>query len=167
VVQQIGAGWADGDVTIAEEHFASQLIRDRLLGLARAWDQGRGRRALLACPAGERYDIALICFGLVLSRSGWRITFLGPDTPVTALADAVAAVSPDLIVLAASLEEHFTAITEPLHALAADTDLVLAGPGASPDVTRATRATLLDDGPVFAAQQIAARPPRAARASQP
>jgi MerR family transcriptional regulator, light-induced transcriptional regulator len=161
-LQQIGDGWADGDVTVAEEHFASQLIRDRLLGLARAWDQGRGPRALLACPAGERHDIGLICFGLVLSRSGWRITFLGPDTPVTALAEAVAAVSPDLIVLAASLEERFTAITESLHALAADTDLVLAGPGASPDVARATGATLLDDGPVSAAQQIAARPPRAA-----
>jgi DNA-binding transcriptional MerR regulator len=165
-LQQIGDGWADGDVTVAEEHFASQLIRDRLLGLARAWDQGRGPRALLACPAGERHDIGLICFGLVLSRSGWRITFLGPDTPVTALAEAVAAVSPDLIVLAASLEERFTAITESLHALAADTDLVLAGPGARPDVARATGATLLDDGPVSAAQQIAARPPRAAHPDQ-
>jgi DNA-binding transcriptional MerR regulator len=41
-LQQIGTGWAAGDVSIAEEHFASQLIRDRLLGLARDWDQGRG-----------------------------------------------------------------------------------------------------------------------------
>ena len=161
-LQQIGEGWADGDVTIAEEHFASQIIRDRLLGLARAWDQGRGPRVLLACPTGERHDIGLICFGLVLSRSGWRITFLGPDTPVTAMAEAVAAVSPDLIVLAATREDLFTSITEPLHALAADADLVLAGPGATSEVARATGATLLEDAPVSAAQQVAARPPRAA-----
>jgi MerR family transcriptional regulator, light-induced transcriptional regulator len=161
-LQQIGDGWADGDVTIAEEHFASQLIRDRLLGLARDWDQGRGPRVLLACPAGERHDIGLICFGLVLSRSGWRITFLGPDTPVTALAEAAAAVSPDLIVLAATREDRFTSITEPLHALAVGADLVLAGPGATPNVARATGATLLKEAPVSAAQQIAARAPRAA-----
>ena len=161
-LQQIGEGWADGDVTIAEEHFASQLIRDRLLGLARAWDQGRGPRVLLACPTGERHDIGLICFGLVLSRSGWRITFLGPDTPVTAMTEAVAAVSPDLIVLAATREDRFTSITESLHALAADADLVLAGPGATSDVAAATGATLLEDAPVAAAQQVAARSPRAA-----
>jgi DNA-binding transcriptional MerR regulator/methylmalonyl-CoA mutase cobalamin-binding subunit len=161
-LQQIGDGWADGDVTIAEEHFASQLIRDRLLGLARAWDQGRGPRALLACPAGERHDIGLICFGLVLSRSGWRITFLGPDTPVTALAEAAAAVSPDLIVLTATSEERFSSISEPLHAVAAGADLLLAGPGATPEVASATGATLVDDAPVSAALRIAARSPRAA-----
>jgi DNA-binding transcriptional MerR regulator len=158
-LQQIGVGWAGGEVTIAEEHFASQLIRDRLLGLARDWDQGRGPRALLSCPAGERHDIGLICFGLVLSRSGWRITFLGPDTPVTALSDAVAALSPDLIVLTATVEDRFTSITEPLNALAAGTDLVLAGPGASAAVARATGATLLEDAPVAAAIKMAARPP--------
>jgi DNA-binding transcriptional MerR regulator len=159
-LQQIGEGWAGGEVTIAEEHFASQLIRERLLGLARDWDQGRGPRALLACPAGERHDIGLICFGLVLSRSGWRITFLGPDTPVTALAEAVATVSPDLIVLTATREDRFTSITEPMRALAADVDLVLAGPGATADAARATGVTLLEDAPVDAALQIAARPSR-------
>lgn len=158
-LRQIGEGWAAGAVTIAEEHFASQLIRDRLLALARDWDQGRGPRALLSCPAGERHDIGLICFGLVLSRSGWRITFLGPDTPVTALSQAAATLSPDLIVLTASVEQRFTSMTEPLSALAEDVDLVLAGPGATAAIARATGATLLDDPPVAAAIKMAARWP--------
>jgi len=158
-LRQIGEGWAGGEVTIAEEHFASHLIRDRLLGLARDWDQGRGPRALLSCPSDERHDIALICFGLVLSRNGWRITFLGPDTPIAALSETAAALSPELIVLTATVEERFTAITKPLRALAATADLVLAGPGATHAVARATGATLLEDPPVAAAIKIAARPP--------
>jgi MerR family transcriptional regulator, light-induced transcriptional regulator len=158
-LQRIGKGWADGEVTIAAEHFASQLIRDRLLGLARDWDQGQGPRALLSCPSDERHDIGLICFGLVLSRSGWRITFLGPDTPITALSEAVAALSPDLIVLAATVEERFTSITEPLTTLAAGADLALAGPGATAAVAHVTGATLLEDAPVAAATKIAAHPP--------
>jgi methanogenic corrinoid protein MtbC1 len=162
-LRQIGEGWASGTVTIAQEHFASQLIRERLLGLARDWDQGRGPRAVLACPPGERHDIGLICFGLVLSRNGWRVTFLGPDTPTTALSEAAATLSPDLIVLTATVEERFTSITEPLHALATDTDLVLAGPGATPAIARATGATLLESGPVPAALHIATRPPRGTR----
>ncbi len=159
-LRQIGEGWAAGTVTIAQEHFASQLIRERLLGLARDWDQGRGPRAVLACPPAERHDIGLICFGLVLSRNGWRVTFLGPDTPATALSEAATTLSPDLIVLTATVEERFTPITEPLHALAAGTDLVLAGPGATPAVASATGATLLEGGPVPAALHIGTRPPR-------
>jgi MerR family transcriptional regulator, light-induced transcriptional regulator len=157
-LQQIGEGWTRGQVTIAEEHFASQLIRERLLGLARDWDQGRGPRALLSCPADERHDIGLICFGLVLSRSGWKITFLGPDTPVAALSEAAATLSPDLIVLAATLEERFASITKPLRALSVENDLALAGAGATPAVARATGATLLEDPPVAAAIKVAAHP---------
>ena len=36
----LGERWADGSATIAEEHFATSLIRGRLLGLARGWDGG-------------------------------------------------------------------------------------------------------------------------------
>ena len=46
--------------------FASQLLRGRLLGLARGWDRGAGPRALLACAPGEQHDLALIAFGLAL-----------------------------------------------------------------------------------------------------
>jgi methanogenic corrinoid protein MtbC1 len=162
-LQQIGDGGAGGELAIAEEHFASQLIRDRLLGLAREWDLGRGPRALLCCPADERHDIALICFGLVLSRSGWRITFLGPDTPVTALSEAVDTLSPDLVVLTASMEERFTAIVDPLGALAERVELAVAGPGATAAVAGATGATLLEDAPVAAATKVAARRPSGGR----
>jgi MerR family transcriptional regulator, light-induced transcriptional regulator len=158
-LRQIGEGWASGTVTIAQEHFASQLIRERLLGLARDWDQGRGPSAVLACPPGERHDIGLICFGLVLSRNGWRITFLGPDTPATALSEAAATLSPNLIVLSATVEERFTSITRPLRTLAAGHQLALAGAGATPRVARAAGATLLKGGPVPAALDIGTRQP--------
>jgi methanogenic corrinoid protein MtbC1 len=158
-LSDIGDAWARGDMTVAEEHFASQLIRERLLALARDWDRGRGPRALLACPSGERHDIGLICFGIVLSRNGWRITFLGSDTPIDALAGAVSTLEPDLIVLTATLEEWFVSMTSPLRALAADREVVIAGSGATARVARATGTTVLDVGPVAAALQIANRQP--------
>ena len=158
-LSDIGDAWARGDMTVAEEHFASQLIRERLLALARDWDGGRGPRALLACPSGERHDIGLICFGIVLSRNGWRVTFLGPDTPINALTGTVTAVEPDLIVLAATLEEWFISITSPLRALASERAVVIAGSGATPRVARATGATVLAAGPVEAALELANRRP--------
>ena len=158
-LSDIGDAWARGDMTVAEEHFASQLIRERLLALARDWDRGRGPRALLACPSGERHDIGLICFGIVLSRNGWRVTFLGPDTPISALTSAVTAVEPDLIVLAATLEEWFVSITSELRALTAEHDVLIGGSGATARVARATGANVLTQGPVAAALQIVANQP--------
>ena len=156
-LSDIGDAWARGDMTVAEEHFASQLIRERLLALARDWDRGRGPRALLACPSGERHDIGLICFGIVLSRSGWRVTFLGPDTPISALGGAVSALEPDLIVLSATLEEWFVSMTSPLRTLASEHEILIAGSGATSRVAHATGTTILDVGPVEAAMQIANR----------
>jgi MerR family transcriptional regulator, light-induced transcriptional regulator len=156
-LSDIGDAWARGDMTVAEEHFASQLIRERLLALARDWDRGRGPRALLACPSGERHDIGLICFGIVLSRSGWRITFLGPDTPIDALTGTVAALEPELIVLAASAEEWFVSMTSPLRTLASEHEVLIGGAGATARVAHATGAGVLGLGPVEAALQIAGR----------
>jgi DNA-binding transcriptional MerR regulator len=158
-LSHIGDAWARGDMSVAEEHFASQLIRERLLALARDWDRGGGPRALLACPSGERHDIGLICFGIVLSRNGWRVTFLGPDTPISALTGAIPALAPDLIVLSAIVEEWFISITSPLRALASEHEVLIAGPGATSRVARATGTTVLVDGPVAAALHVADREP--------
>ncbi|MEO6714255.1 MAG: B12-binding domain-containing protein, partial [Mycobacteriales bacterium] len=155
-LRRIGEGWGRGEVAVAQEHFASQLLRDRLLGLAREWDQGRGPRALLACPAQERHDIALICFGVVLARSGWRVTFLGPDTPIVALAHAAERLTPDLIVLTAHEESIFAAIAPQLSKLPGRRELALAGPGATPAVVHAAAAVVLEEGPVEAAVSVAA-----------
>ena len=45
---ELGDRWERGDASIAREHFASNLIRGRLAGLARGWGDGSGPRAILA-----------------------------------------------------------------------------------------------------------------------
>ena len=86
-LRRLGERWERNEVTIGQEHFASNLLRARLLGLARGWGRGAGPRALLACAPGELHDLPLIIFGLALRARGWRITFLGPDTPVATVAE--------------------------------------------------------------------------------
>ena len=51
--------WASGDMSVAQEHFASALLRGRLLGLARGWGTGSGPTLVLACPPGEQHDLGL------------------------------------------------------------------------------------------------------------
>src|SRR5262249_22158271 len=101
-LREVGDRWEAGTATVAQEHFASGVVRGRLLGLARGWDQGRGPRALLSCAPGEQHDIGLICSGLALRAHGWRITYLGQDTPVGTLGDAIRSLQPDRVVVSAS-----------------------------------------------------------------
>jgi methanogenic corrinoid protein MtbC1 len=127
---ELGERWSVGEATVAQEHFASNLIRGRLLGLGRGWDAGDGPRALLACAPGELHDLGLIAFALTLRRRGWRITYLGPDTPVETVVEAAAQLEPELVVVTATTRRRLSPLVEPLSALASTTRVAVAGAGA-------------------------------------
>ena len=150
----LGERWADGSATIAEEHFATSLIRGRLLGLARGWDGGSGPRALLACPSGEQHDLGLICFGIALRGHGWRITYLGADTPQSTLTEAAAQLAPNIVVLASTRPSRLRALAGEIRTMAAP--IAVAGTGATRRVAGELGAALLDVDPVTAATRVAA-----------
>lgn len=145
---ELGARWEAGTVDVAQEHFASNLLRGRLAGLALGWGQGVGPRAVIACPKGELHDLPLMVFGIVLHRCGWRVTFLGNNTPVSDLDSAVHYLEPQVVVLSATTSEPFEADLDGLRSLASRVSVVLAGLGATPDVLAATGTTALLGDPV-------------------
>jgi MerR family transcriptional regulator, light-induced transcriptional regulator len=151
---ELGERWESGTASVAQEHFASNLIRGRVAGLARGWGSGHGPRAVLACPPGELHDLALMIFGVVLHRTGWRIDYLGMNTPVEELTRTVKARRPDLVVLAATLPETLESHASQLTALARRAPLVLAGAGATPQIALAVGAQLLAGDPVTEAENI-------------
>jgi methanogenic corrinoid protein MtbC1 len=153
-LSELGERWQRGTASVAQEHFASNLIRGRLAGLARGWGNGHGPRAVLACPPGELHDLALMVFGIMLNRNGWRIAYLGMSTPVEELTRTVDARRPDLVVLAATLPGTLEPHAAQLTALAERTPLVLAGAGATPQIASITGARLLTGDPVTEAENI-------------
>jgi DNA-binding transcriptional MerR regulator len=154
VLAEIGSGWQRGDVSVAQEHFGSQLLRGRLFALARGWSRGIGPRALLACPPGELHDLGLIAFGVALNRLGWRIAFLGPDTPLETLASAAQAVSPSAIVLARAWRDHELEVA-PLRELGTRFPIALGGAGVDAQTAERAGARYLDADPVAAAELLA------------
>ncbi len=151
----IGKRWEAGELTIAQEHFASGVVRGRLLGLARGFDVGAGPRALLACPSDEHHDLGLLCFGIGLREHGWRITYLGADTPIDTLRDTAMRLDPDLVVICAEREEPLEAVVHEIGELARSHRVAIAGRGASVEVAHATGTDLLQDAPMAAAARIA------------
>jgi MerR family transcriptional regulator, light-induced transcriptional regulator len=131
---RVGEAWELGRIGIAQEHFASSLVRRRLGALSLTWGVGSGPVAVLACPPGEFHDIILLSFGVLLGRAGWRIRYLGPDTPVPSLASACRLADPAAVVLASRRPSGFRAHADGLRRLAQDHPLWIAGRGATPRV---------------------------------
>jgi|SRR5450631_3471451 DNA-binding transcriptional MerR regulator len=154
-LSQLGDRWQQGAISIAQEHFASNVLRGRLAGLARGWGTGHGPYAMLACPPGEEHDLPLLAFGIILNRSGWRIGYLGVNTPIPELIVATSAVGASVVVLAATTPERFEAVIPELTELAGVAPLALAGAGAGGELAAAIGARLLTGDPVRAAQLLA------------
>ena len=153
LLRELGTGWERGEISVAQEHFASNLLRGRLLGLARGWDRGAGPRAVLACPPGERHDLGLVVFGLALRELGWRITFLGADTPPDTLDETVRRLQPQALVLAVTDGARLPGVAETASRLrGVDTAIWIGGAGAG----EVEGAHVLDGSPLEAAQQVAA-----------
>jgi MerR family transcriptional regulator, light-induced transcriptional regulator len=151
----LGDRWATGEVSVAQEHFASSLIRGRLLGLARGWGAGGGPSLLLACPPGEEHDLGLIMFGIAAWRRGWRITYLGQDTPIATIDQAVEVVEPALVVLAIAEGTLLGSHTHELRMLAARIPVVVGG-GVRPEELEGLGIRMLEGDPVEAARTLTA-----------
>jgi DNA-binding transcriptional MerR regulator len=154
-LRHVGLEWQQGALDVSHEHFASHVLRGRLLALGRLWGRGSGPLALLACAPGEEHDLGLIAFGLVLRSYGWRILLLGADTPVPTLVHAAETTRPALTVVTSVEPARLEAEAPALRRLADLVPLVLAGPGASDAVCEQVGVSRLDGDLVAAAGTVA------------
>jgi DNA-binding transcriptional MerR regulator len=155
VLSDLGERWERGELSVAQEHFGSTLIAGRLHGLARGWGRGEGPRALLACAPAERHELGLLSFGLALREHGWRLSFLGADTPVAALTDAAERLEPTLVVVSAVRPAPLRAAATGLAALAGRRPLAIGGAGAGAELAASMRARHLAGDAVAAAAAVA------------
>jgi MerR family transcriptional regulator, light-induced transcriptional regulator len=150
-LHRLGERWEAGEISVAQEHFASNLLRGRLLGLAQGWGQGQGPGAILACVPDEQHELGLLAFGVALRRRGWRITYLGADSPIGAVANIARSLAPAVVVLVSMNPDNFLDHAREIQQLAKQVQVVIAGSGATPEIARQTRTRVLDQDPVSAA----------------
>jgi len=153
-LHDVGERWKHGALSVGQEHFISNVIRGRLLALSRGWDRGLGPRAVLASAEGDQHDLPVLLFGVVLRTHGWRITFLGADTPVASLAETVRAIRPDVVVVAGTVRGVFDPIVEQLREVSKDVPLYLAGAAADDDLAGRAEAEHLDGDLVEATASV-------------
>ena len=108
---EVGDLWASGALSVAGEHFFSNIVRRRLLGLLAAQPAITPRMTVaLACLPGEQHELGLLMLALFLRWAGAGVIYLGADLPITDLARLTTTREVDAICLSAGREAHWHAL---------------------------------------------------------
>jgi methanogenic corrinoid protein MtbC1 len=86
LLKTVGKRWQDRELAVGDEHLVTETVRSRLGHLLADAGSGGHGTAVLACAPGEQHELGLMMVAVRLRRDGWRVVYLGANTP---LADAV------------------------------------------------------------------------------
>jgi DNA-binding transcriptional MerR regulator len=100
LARRVGDLWALGEITIAAEHLATEVVIHALKGALRI---SRSAAPLVACGclAGERHEWGVLATLAIAQDQGWRVHYLGPDLPADQLVEAAWRLSPRAVALSA------------------------------------------------------------------
>lgn len=97
-MSRIGVLWQTDTITPAQEHFISNLVRQKLIvaidGLAKV---SGGRTFLLFLPEGELHEISLLFSNYLIKADGHRVVYLGQSTPSADLLSVYQLHQPDYL----------------------------------------------------------------------
>lgn len=113
----IGEEWHAGRLSVAHEHAVTARIRARLEQLMTDQRAGVRGSAVLACAPGEQHDLGLLMLAVALRADGWRVEYLGANTPVDEAVAFAARVGAAVVCFSASRPETVAALTVGIEAL--------------------------------------------------
>lgn len=129
----LGLRWESRDAGIAEEHFFTSYLRNKVgARLHHIGGKNQGQRILLACMPGEFHELGSLLFGLSAMSRGYRILFLGADLPLDQIRQVVEKTEIDAVLLSAVNVTLRGQISRQLEKLAGDLNVpvMLGGTGA-------------------------------------
>jgi excisionase family DNA binding protein len=139
-LRDLGLRWADGRISVVEEHLASERLARGLARVSGELPLAAGApRCLLATAEGDDHTLGLSLVELCLREAGWNTHWAGRSTPAAELERTVRAASVRMLALSAaasstdalSLRRQAQQLGEACRA--AGVELVLGGSGAWPE----------------------------------
>lgn len=103
LLEEFGSRWKTQDGSIAEEHFFSVYLRNKLG--ARFHHQNlknTGPRLIAACLPEEQHEFGILLFALMALSKGYQVVLLGADVPVREIKYVAERTDSQAVVLAGS-----------------------------------------------------------------
>jgi DNA-binding transcriptional MerR regulator len=90
IMHRLGDEWENGSVSIAQEHFSTNLIIQRFYQFFRIFPINPALPKIVAfCSNGETHQVGLLLFTLFLRKNGADVIYLGADTPKSGLLELI------------------------------------------------------------------------------
>jgi len=119
VQTEVGAMWHLGEITISEEHSATDTTRSAMAVLAQRVPAPSDDApcVIAAAVEGNTHDIAVRCAADFLEMAGIRSASLGADVPVEDLVKALKVFDSSALVLSVALTTHLNALARTVAAV--------------------------------------------------
>lgn len=94
---KVGLMWGKSDLIPAQEHFISNLLKQKLFHAIEQTPVGLSAKEtwILFLPEGENHELGLLIANFMVRSSGRRVIYLGPQVPYYNLKAAAADIKPD------------------------------------------------------------------------
>ncbi|MFE1910031.1 cobalamin B12-binding domain-containing protein [Streptomyces anandii] len=110
VQEKVGVEWAADRISVAQEHAATAINERVVASLAHHPAAGRPApdrgRVTVACVDGEWHALPARLVAQVLTLHGWRVDYLGAQTPTSHLTAHLHLTNPDAVLLSGSIPTH-------------------------------------------------------------
>ena len=121
-LEKIGVLWLTNNITPAQEHFISNLIRNKLIVATDSLPlPSKGARSVvLYLPENELHEIGLLFYCYLCKKAGLRTYYLGQTVPYLSLKSVCEAHPPDFIVSSFTSQPAAHAVEGYVNKLATD-----------------------------------------------
>lgn len=121
-LEKTGVLWLTKNITPAQEHFISNLIRQKIIvGIdALPLQSHSPKRALLFLPENELHEIGLLFYHYLLRKAGYRTIYLGQAVPHSDLRQVYNVYRPEILVTSLTSATSNMPVSEYLQLLARD-----------------------------------------------
>lgn len=131
---RIGIMWQTGAINAAQEHFLSNLIRNKIIAATEQLTiptSADSRVVVLFLPEGELHEIGLLFYNYLFRRKGYRTIYLGQSVPYGSLERIYEVTRPSIVVTAVTsptASEAFVASCNHICRQAGNAKVYFAGP---------------------------------------
>jgi cobalamin-dependent methionine synthase I len=124
LLEELGTRWEKNEGSVAEEHFFSFYLRNKLgARFHHLVKSSGGPTLLLSCLPGDQHETGLLIFALTANAAGYDTIALGADLPLQELPAVVAKTGCKAIVLSGVMQPSPALLNKTLPELASAVDV--------------------------------------------
>lgn len=124
----LGMRWHNGEINSTTEHYASSYIYGKLRGLfSLAANIPSAPIIIIACAPNDQHELGALMLAIFMRRNGYRVYYLGANTPVADLASMANELEPLAVMISATTQATVSQLEEGKQVLKNIAPLVIYG----------------------------------------